>query len=49
MQHYAPVTRSRRVFPRKQRQLTVVHQERDLLRLERDLLRRELETAQVRE
>ena len=29
--------------------LTVVHQERDLLRLERDLLRRELEAAQVRE
>jgi hypothetical protein len=29
--------------------LTVVHQERDLLRLERDLSRRELEAAQVRE
>ena len=36
-------------IPPETKALTVVHQERDLLRLERDLLRRELETAQVRE
>ena len=36
-------------IPPATKALTVVHQERDLLRLERDLLRRELEAAQVRE
>ena len=36
-------------IPPETKALTVVHQERDLLRLERDLLRRELEAAQVRE
>jgi hypothetical protein len=50
--HDAPL-RSRDSFqariPPETKALTVVHQERDLLRLERDLLRRELETAQVRE
>jgi hypothetical protein len=35
--------------PLETQALTVVHQERDLLRLERDLLRRELEAAQARE
>ena len=32
-------------IPPETKALTVVHQERDLLRLERDLLRRELEAA----